>query len=113
MPYASGALVQVQNDSDHSVVMNWEVTHAPLTQPIGSLLRFHAKWHRDPPTPMRKDRWPDWPLLDTDGTGRYVGTQLHVWNPRGNWWGEGDEKWFVDGEKFPSSFGTGSEDYFG
>ena len=29
------------------------------------------------------------------------------------WWGEGDEKFFVDGEKFPSTFGTGSEDYFG
>ena len=38
---------------------------------------------------------------------------LHVWNPRGSWWGEGDEKFFVDGEKFPSTIGTGSEDYFG
>ena len=38
---------------------------------------------------------------------------LHVWNPRGGWWGEGDEKFFVDGEKFPSTIGTGSEDYFG
>jgi len=36
-----------------------------------------------------------------------------VWNPQGGWWGEGDDKFFVDGEKFPSSFGTGSEDYFG
>ena len=40
-------------------------------------------------------------------------SMLHVWNPRGGWWGEGDEKFFVDGEKFPSTFGTGSEDYFG
>jgi hypothetical protein len=38
---------------------------------------------------------------------------LHVWNPRGGWWGEGDEKFFVNGEKFPSTIGTGSEDYFG
>jgi hypothetical protein len=38
---------------------------------------------------------------------------LHVWNPKGGWWGEGDEKFFVDGEKFPSTIGTGSEDYFG
>jgi hypothetical protein len=42
-----------------------------------------------------------------------VGTHLHGWNPRGDWWGEGDDKFFIDGEKFPSSFGTGSEDYFG
>ena len=59
------------------------------------------------------DRRIDWPILKTEGAGRFVGVMLHVWNPRGGWWGEGDEKFFVDGEKFPSTFGTGSEDYFG
>jgi hypothetical protein len=113
MPYSGGAHIQVENDSDQPVTMNWTVTHAPLTQPVSSLLRFHAKWHRDAFLIERKDRFPDWPLLKTAGAGRYVGTQLHIWNPRGGWWGEGDEKWFVDGEKFPSSIGTGSEDYFG
>ena len=34
-------------------------------------------------------------------------------NPVEAWWGEGDEKVFVDGEKFPSHFGTGTEDYYG
>ena len=62
---------------------------------------------------MRADRAPDWTILTTRGRGRFVGTHLHVWNPRGGWWGEGDEKFFVDGERFPSIFGTGSEDYFG
>jgi len=52
-------------------------------------------------------------LLKTTGAGRFVGVMLHIWNPRGSWWGEGDEKFFVDGEKFPSTIGTGSEDYFG
>jgi hypothetical protein len=52
-------------------------------------------------------------MLKTEGRGRYLGVMLHVWNPRGSWWGEGDEKFFVDGEKFPSTIGTGSEDYFG
>ncbi|MBN1124003.1 MAG: DUF2961 domain-containing protein, partial [Sedimentisphaerales bacterium] len=59
------------------------------------------------------------------GRGRFCGVNLHIWNPRGGqcpevawchghyWWGEGDEKFFVDGEKFPSTFGTGTEDYFG
>ena len=53
------------------------------------------------------------PSLRPTGRGRYVGVALHVWNPGGGWWGEGDEKFFVDGEKFPSTFGTGSEDFFG
>ncbi len=59
------------------------------------------------------DRWPDWLMLQTAGRGRFCGVTLHVWNPQGGWWGEGDEKFFVDGEKYPSTFGTGSEDYFG
>jgi hypothetical protein len=46
--------------------------------------------------------------------GQQVGTLLGVENPPGvSWWGEGDEKIFVDGEPFPSLFGTGTEDYFG
>lgn len=85
--------------------------------------------------------WPV--LMAEGGAGRFCGFHLHVWNPNplGSkrkaipegwgklskeriallddlvkyraWWGEGDEKFFVDGEKFPSTFGTGSEDYFG
>jgi Protein of unknown function (DUF2961) len=113
MPFASHATVTVENDSSQPVTMTWEVVHAPLSRPIASLMRFHAKWHRDAFLPESKDRWPDWTLLTTTGTGRYVGTQLHIWNPAGGWWGEGDEKFFVDGEKFPSTIGTGSEDYFG
>ncbi|MHC4756393.1 MAG: glycoside hydrolase family 172 protein, partial [Planctomycetota bacterium] len=97
---------------------------------------------RDPELYYRGERYPDWPVLITSGAGRFCGFHLHVWNPnpkgqvRGGlpkkmrdygtrvteimsqagqkwWWGEGDEKFFVDDEKFPSTFGTGSEDYFG
>ena len=38
------------------------------------------------------------------GAGSFCGVQLQIWNPRGGWWGEGDEKFFVDGEKFPSTY---------
>jgi len=113
MPYGKSAHIEVGNDGPAPVAMTWEISHAPLTQPIATLARFHAKWHRDAFLTDRADRWPDWTLLTTRGSGRYVGTHLHGWNPRGRWWGEGDDKFFVDGEKFPSIFGTGSEDYFG
>ena len=113
MPFASDAHVTVENGSDHPVAMRWEVTTAPLDKAVDALLRFHAKWHRNAFLPERPDRAPDWTILTTQGQGRFVGTQLHIWNPGGGWWGEGDEKFFVDGEKFPSTFGTGSEDYFG
>jgi hypothetical protein len=113
MPFASGARIEIGNDGPAPVTLDVAASVAPLDKPIASLGRFHAKWHRDANLITRKDRFPDWPMVNTQGRGRFVGTMLHVWNPNGGWWGEGDEKFFVDGEKFPSYFGTGSEDYFG
>lgn len=60
----------------------------------------------------------DLPFLVARGSGVYVGTAIMLLNPNpvptpyGNWWGEGDEKIFVDEDVQPSTFGTGSEDYF-
>jgi len=47
------------------------------------------------------------------GRGVYAGDGVIIFNTVDAWWGEGDEKIYVDGEVFPSSFGTGTEDYFG
>lgn len=47
------------------------------------------------------------------GQGVYVGDSLAIFNGAAAWWGEGDEKIYVDGETFPSHFGTGTEDYYG
>jgi hypothetical protein len=113
MPFAKGARIEIGNDTGASVSVQNKIWQEPLTRPIAELGRFHAKWHRDEFLPERKDRWPDWTIVTTKGRGRFVGTQLHVWSPLRGWWGEGDEKFFVDGEKFPSTLGTGSEDYFG
>lgn len=52
-------------------------------------------------------------IADLKGRGIYVGDAMLVFNSADAWWGEGDEKIYVDGETFPSSFGTGTEDYFG
>jgi len=113
MPFES-ASIRLMNDSQMSARLRFEITHAPLSRPIEQLGRFHAKWHRDAFLPAEPERRAiDWTMLKTEGRGRFCGVMLHVWNPRGGWWGEGDEKFFVDGEKFPSTIGTGSEDYFG
>ncbi|HEY6879780.1 MAG TPA: glycoside hydrolase family 172 protein, partial [Polyangiales bacterium] len=73
--------------------------------------RFHARWTGGQTFSTRDAV--DWTLLHVKGTGWYVGTLLNVDNSTALWWGEGDEKIFVDGEAFPSHFGTGTEDYFG
>ena len=113
MPFADGAALELTNDGIETHTLTFTVKHVPLSQPIEDLGHFHAKWHRDAFLPTEPGREIDWTLLKTEGRGRYVGTMLHIWNPEGGWWGEGDEKFFIDGEKFPSTFGTGSEDYFG
>ena len=114
MPFAKSAGLDVVNDGRGTRLLRFEITHAPLSQPVERLGRFHAKWHRDALLPEDAARRAiDWTMLKTEGRGRFVGVMLHIWNPRGSWWGEGDEKFFVDREPFPSTFGTGSEDYFG
>ena len=114
MPFAGKARLELVNDGREKRTVGWGITHAPLTRPVQTLGRFHAKWHRDAFLPEEPERRAiDWTMLKTQGAGRFVGVMLHIWNPRGGWWGEGDEKFFVDGEKFPSTIGTGSEDYFG
>jgi hypothetical protein len=114
MPFSKKARIELVNDGNAQRTVVLRLTHAPLTRPVLTLDRFHAKWHRDVFLPEEPERRAiDWTMLKTSGSGRFVGVMLHIWNPRGGWWGEGDEKFFVDGEKFPSTFGTGSEDYFG
>jgi len=112
MPFEKSAKIEITNDSETEITLPIEIKHRPIDA-AKNYGRFHAKWHRDAFLPKEPERWIDWTILKTTGRGRFVGVALEIWNPRGGWWGEGDEKFFVDGEKFPSTFGTGSEDYFG
>jgi hypothetical protein len=135
MPFAQSALLAATNDGDEARTLTVTIRHKPLARPADTLLRFHAKWHRDAflAQVQQNGRKIDWPILLTRGSGRFCGLALHVWNRWSEpeeaaeswwygrwdkktidwWWGEGDEKFFVDSEKFPSTFGTGSEDYIG
>jgi hypothetical protein len=114
MPFATSLKFELINEGDKPRTLDLWGTVEPLKRPIEQLGRFHARWHRDAFLPEEPERRAiDWTMLKTEGRGRFCGVMLHVWNPRGGWWGEGDEKFFVDGEKFPSTIGTGSEDYFG
>jgi hypothetical protein len=74
-------------------------------------MHFHADWQYRYPF----DSQPafDWNYLTAQGQGVLAGDVLTVMNTSPDWWGEGDEKIFVDGEAFPSHLGTGTEDYYG
>jgi hypothetical protein len=77
-------------------------------------MHFHATWRPDEVVPAAPFR--DWNFIDIHGQGAYVGDAWTVLNIQGSWWGEGDEKIYVDeawDKGFPTHFGTGSEDYYG
>ncbi len=69
---------------------------------------FYAQYRQEYPVEHGKD----YLILDTKGKGHYVGTVLAVRTRSPEWFGEGDEKIYIDGEKTASIWGTGTEDYF-
>jgi hypothetical protein len=69
---------------------------------------FYAQYRQEYPAENGKD----YLILETEGKGHYVGTVMAVRSRSPFWFGEGDEKIYIDGEKEPSIWGTGTEDYF-
>ncbi|MBI4618456.1 MAG: DUF2961 domain-containing protein [Planctomycetes bacterium] len=110
MPFARSARIEVVRESSEPLQGRLRIT-ARHDKSAADRLRFHAWWRGAPKLPTRP--MCDWTVLAGEGEGRLVGVALFVANPVAAWWGEGDEKVFVDGEAFPSIFGTGTEDYFG
>ena len=72
---------------------------------------FHANWHGQ--FDLKTRPYSDWNYLDVQGRGVYVGDTLTVFSPVAPWYGEGDERIFIDGESVASHIGTGTEDYYG
>lgn len=74
-------------------------------------MHFHASWRAEHDLKTRP--MSDWNYLQFEGIGRYIGDTLSVWSPVGEWYGEGDERIYLNGETFPAHIGTGTEDYYG
>jgi hypothetical protein len=74
-------------------------------------MHFHSVWHYE--ANLKTPPLRDWNFAKITGRGVYAGDTLALFNPIATWYGEGDEKIWVDGESFPSHMGTGTEDYYG
>jgi Protein of unknown function (DUF2961) len=111
MPMPRGGRLEILSDPDYGELSpRFDLVETePLT--AGEPLLFRASYHLAKAQPTRP--FGDHRVLAATGRGRFVGCTLTVRNPSRIWWGEGDEKFTVDGEAFPSWFGTGTEDYFG
>ena len=110
MPYQHIAELEIENMGKQDIQMSVTAKVMPYTWNDRSMY-FHSSWRMDDPTPG----FPlfDYNLVNVKGKGIYVGDQFTVLNPEEGWWGEGDEKVYVDDDTFPSLFGTGTEDYYG
>lgn len=113
MPYKESGEIILSNHGSNPVNVELEV-YTDKWEWTSRSMHFHASWRMDEPIPT----FPlfDWNLLEVHGKGVYVGDQFTVLNPSEGWWGEGDEKIYADEDidkKFPSHFGTGTEDYYG
>jgi hypothetical protein len=111
MPFRKHATITIENRDHEAMVLfyqiNYELDDALAAAP--SLAMFHAQFrHANPVTP------PGGPYLIADirGRGHYVGTYL-AWQVNNNgWWGEGEVKFYLDGDTHPTICTTGTEDYF-
>lgn len=110
MPYQHIAELEIENMGKQDIQIAVTAKVMPYTWNDRSMY-FHSSWRMDNPTPG----FPlfDYNLVNVKGKGIYVGDQFTVLNPEEGWWGEGDEKVYVDEDTFPSLFGTGTEDYYG
>jgi len=109
MPFRKSARIEIENQSDLPLSMlyfniDWiKLDKLPKDTPY-----FYAQYRQEYPVEKGKD----YLLLETTGKGHYVGTVLAVRMRSPAWFGEGDEKIYIDGEAKPSIWGTGTEDYF-
>lgn len=110
MPFREYVFLTIRNAGDQTVRVSHRVAIGdyPWTD---RTMYFHAGWRQESDVPSRPMR--DWNYCLLRGKGVFAGAAFSVANPVRHWWGEGDEKIYVDGEKFPSHFGTGTEDYYG
>ncbi|HKK45442.1 MAG TPA: glycoside hydrolase family 172 protein, partial [Balneolaceae bacterium] len=120
MPFQTKAKITIKNLGNQRVNLSEGQVAYSDWQWDTSSMHFGASWHQysDLNTGGQKNMEAKGNPFDVNyttlkGKGVYVGDALTLFNTSYAWWGEGDEKIYIDGEDFPSHFGTGSEDYYG
>ena len=110
MPFRKSAKVTIENMSDEDYPLYYQINYALMAIPE-DMAYFHAQWRRSHPLKYKEVHT----IIDgIQGIGHYVGTYI-AWGVNHNgWWGEGEVKFYMDGDDtFATIVGTGTEDYFG
>ncbi|HEX3615417.1 MAG TPA: glycoside hydrolase family 172 protein [Solirubrobacteraceae bacterium] len=108
MPFRKRARFTLTNIADEGIVVYYQINYELCDVPEDTLY-LHAQFRRSNPLPYRQV----YTVLDgVSGAGNYVGTYV-AWGSNSNgWWGEGEVKFYLEGDQWPTICGTGTEDYF-
>jgi hypothetical protein len=118
MPFEKNMRVMLDNQGEQPVGIEGTALPMAYVWDKERSMHFRARWRVDHNMIASNRDVQDLPFIVAHGKGVYVGTTSYLLNPNdvptpyGSWWGEGDEKIFVDDDVVPSVFGTGSEDYY-
>jgi Protein of unknown function (DUF2961) len=131
MPFAQHARMTVTNEGTLKTdAFYFNIDYRAYRKPLpADSLYFHAQYRQAAPNHGWTNQWKsngdplvdgkknldgegNYVWLEATGRGHFVGVTMSVLQNQDKWWGEGDDMFFVDGEKLPSINGTGSEDYF-
>ncbi len=109
MPFRKSCKVTLENIDVNPMTLYYQITYA-LTDVPRDAAYLHGQFRRSNPLPFKQDHV----LLEgVRGRGQYVGTYIAWGSHNSGWWGEGEIKFFMDGDgEFPTICGTGTEDYF-
>ena len=109
MPFRKSCRITMENLDEKDMVLYYQINYT-LTEIPKDAAYFHAQFRRSNPLPYKQD----YTIIDgLKGWGQYVGTYMCWGANNTGWWGEGEIKFFMDGDKdFPTVCGTGTEDYF-
>lgn len=109
MPFRKRCRITLESLHKEVVTVYYQINYT-LTEVPDDCAYFHAQFRRENPVQYGKT----YTLLDgVEGQGQYVGTYMAISPHGGHWWGEGEVKFYIDGdEQFPTVTSTGLEDYF-
>ena len=109
MPFHQSARITITNEGDKNVrSFYYQIDYSEVEKLPKNTAYFCAQYRQELP----EKTGDDYLILDAEGTGHYVGTVMSVRSRSPYWFGEGDAKFYIDGEAEPSIWGTGTEDYF-
>jgi hypothetical protein len=108
MPFKHRCRIEAHNEGDESITVYFQCDWLKLDGLPDDVLYFHARYRQE--YPAKPFSW--FTIFEGKGEGHYVGTVLSSQNTVRSWFGEADDRFYVDGEEVPSIIGTGTEDYF-